>query len=348
MIKRFTLVCLLTQALFLSASAQTVITYAGQAMREGDVLSLKVISDTIKAGASGANQVWDYSKAKTTTDFVINYNANNSQVAIPGNAFACNENNERTSYFQITPQKKLYYGLSTSKVEIRFDEPITELAFPFAYQSEINGLMKGSYTEGGITSAIDGTYKTVADAWGTLILPNGVKLKNVLRVTSTRDYKHDVMGTPFHIVVTRYAFYVSNSRYAVLQIKEATMKCDCGCNSREYSAYYNPNVKAECAKPEEPESTVAQAKFEYKVYPNPFEKDVRLDYTLKANASIKIVVLDLQGHEVKTVAEEQKTAGSYSQYLNIEGSHSQNYILQMKVNNAVYTEHLIKKAKGSK
>lgn len=347
MIKKFTFVFLFLQAILLTASAQTVISYSAQAMRQGDVLTLKTL-DTISAGNAGANQVWDYSKAKIGADFTINYNENPGEVYIPGNAFACNENGGQTTYFQITPQKKLYYGLSTPTVDIRFDEAIEELSFPFAYGSETKGDMKGTYSQGGITSPINGTYKSVADAWGTIILPNGVKHKNVLRVKSTRDYKHDVMGTPFHITVTRYAFYSSNSRYAVLQIKDATLSCECGCNSKEYAAYFNPAAKAECAKPEQTETAASKPKFEYKIYPNPFEKELRLDYKLQSAAKVKISVVDLRGQAIKVFEEAEKAAGSYSQFIEIEGAHSQNYILQMQVNDVLYTQSLIKKPKGSK
>lgn len=347
MIKKITIVCFFLQALVLGASAQTVLTYANNAMHPEDVLSLKTL-DTISAGNAGANQTWDYSKAKTGADFVINYNTNPGQVYIPGNAFACNENNERNSYFQITRDKKLFYGLSTATVDIRFDEPLAELSFPFQYQSEIAGPMNGTYTEGGVSSRITGTYKTLADAWGTLVLPNGVKLKNVLRVKSTRDYKHDIMGTAYDISVTRYAFYSKNSRYAVLQIKEATLKCDCGCNSTEYGAYFNPSVRDECEKVESSKPAANKTKFEYKAYPNPFEAEIRIDYKLDAYAKVEISVLDLQGKEIKKVEENEKGAGAYSLLVNLDGGHSQNYILQMKVNDTLYTEKLIKKQKGRK
>lgn len=347
MIKKFTIVCLFIQAFTLSLSAQTVLTYEKNAMHVADVLSLKTL-DTISAGNAGANQVWDYSKAKIGTDFVINYNANPGELYIPGNAFACNENNERNSFFQITTDKKLYYGLSTPTTDIRFDEPLVELSFPFQYQSEITGEMKGTYTQGGISAPIIGTYKTIADAWGTIILPNGMKLKDVLRVKSTRTYKHDIMGAAYNISVTRYAFYSKNSRYAVLQIKEATITCDCGCNSKEYGAYFNPTVKAECEQIEETKPTANKTKFEYKAYPNPFEGEIRVDYKLDSYANIELSILDLQGKEIKKVEEDAKGAGTYSILVDLNGGHSQNYILQIKVNDVLYTEKLIKKQKGRK
>lgn len=338
--RKITFGILLIQAFSLSLSAQTVITYKTHAMTQGDVLSLKQI-DTISPGNAGPNQVWDYSSAKVVSDFVINYNANsNADWNIPGDAFACDENKERTSYFQMTATQKLYYGLTAKTAKIIFDTPIVELSFPFAYNDEANGVMKGSYTENTLTAPINGTYTTKADAWGTLILPNGVKLHNVLRVKSVRDYNHEANGSMYHVVATRYAFYSAYSRYPVLQIKSATSTCECGCNGKEYAAYFNPSVKEETiVAPKEK----CDPKITYKVFPNPFDKDFELDYKLTGTAKVKICILDINGKTVAILQDKQQEEGSYSLTKDLGSYAAMNYILQIQVNDQVYTEKLIKK-----
>ncbi len=339
---------LLILATSLSLSAQVVLTKSSHGMQIGDALILKTISDTISAGEGGANQTWDFSGVKYGDDFLIDYNENTDpDMGMSGYALACSENGERTSFCQITDNSKLYYGLKTSDVTIKFDEPLKELAFPFSYESEISTEMTGTYIdESGYANPITGTSTVKADGYGTIILPNGVKLENVLRVAILRDYKHETHGSPYHIVVKQYAFYSENSRYAVLQIKDATMKCNCGCNGKDYKAYFNPNVSALSKNSSQSESgniSSDQKVLTYNVYPNPFKEDISIEYKLYKDAKVKISVLDLNGKEVKVLQNKKQEEGSYFITDKIAGKGAQHMILQFKVGDKVYNEKLIKK-----
>ncbi len=344
--KKFTTTLLTILTATLTLSAQVTLTKSSHSMQIGDALIIKTITDTISAGEAGANQTWDFSKAKYNGDFLINYNQNtDTDMGMSGYALACTENGERTSFCQITDDSKLYYGMKTEKVTIKFDEPLKELAFPFSYGSELSTEMKGAYIEDGYSNPITGTSTVKADGYGTLILPNGVKLENVLRVAIVRDYNHETHGLPYHMVVKQYAFYCKESRYAVMQIKDASMKCDCGCNGREYRAYFNPNVTqaSNCTKPIVENSSSIKHKFTYKEYPNPFTDDITVEYQLFEAAKVKISVLDLNGKMMKVLQNKKQEEGSYTVTDKIDGKGAQNLILQIKVGDQVYNEKLIKK-----
>ena len=341
---RLTLMFLALPVMLLSLSAQTVLTYATHGMQEGDVLTLTGLTG-INAGDGGANQIWDFSNAKVAGTHTIDYNANPKANRNAEKAFACLQDNNTTVYHSISDKAKLYYGLSTDNVDIAFEKPITELTFPFGYQSQVSGEMKGAYSDlaAGKTYSINGMYSVTADGYGTLILPNGVILSNVLRIIYVKDYTQDAGGASYHITVKHYLYYAAESRYAVLQIKDAQTSCDCGCNSNELTACYNPDVTAIAInEPKLQNAPKMASEFNYTLYPNPVEKELRIDYDILENAKIKINVLDFSGKKVKAVANVKQELGAYSAFANVEDLTNGTYVLEMQVNDKVYTEIFIK------
>ncbi|GHT31787.1 hypothetical protein FACS189434_02190 [Bacteroidia bacterium] len=324
----------------MNLSAQTVLTYATHGMQKGDVLTLTELAN-ITAGDGGANQIWDYSAAtlngKTST---LDYQSTD------GKTFAVLQNGDMTVNHSVSDKGKLYYGLQSENAIIEFDEPLTELAFPFRYQSQVAGDLKGTYTDlnSGKAEKIDGAYSVTADGYGTLILPNGVTLSKVLRVTYVKDYTQDLGNASYHITVKHYLYYAAESRYPVLQIKDAKTSCDCGCNHNELTAAYNANVTPQVApkqRVEAPQNLVAELL--YTVYPNPTDKELHIDYDILANAKVKISLLDFSGKKVKNVLNAKQELGAYSTAVNVENLPSGNYILELQVNDKVYTEKIIKK-----
>lgn len=342
--RNFTLAFLVLQTISFSLLAQTVLTRSANELQVGNQVTLTRI-DTVSPGSEGPNQVWDFSSANTFEDYVINFNADGAK---PNTAFsknfACVENNERTNYIQITPTQRLYYGTSTEKGVIKFDQPLVELTYPFAYGSEVKGAMNGTFTRDDFTVPITGVYSVKADAWGTLILPSGMKLDNVLRVTSIREYDQEFLGSDYHYTVKRYAFYAPGLRYAVLQIKDVVFDCiNCACDGKEYKAYFNAEAKSDAT-----EEDASTAHFRYKVYPNPFESVMKIDYSIEATAKIRMSLVDLMGREIKVLLNKTQDAGVYSISNDMSGYHASNLVLRMQVNDIVYTEVLIKKERCSK
>jgi hypothetical protein len=337
---KFTYVVLFLQILLFPLLAQTVINYPAQVMQDGDVISLRRL-DTISPGNAGDNQIWDYSNAKMGDNYVIKC----KQTETTDNtvkSFACNENGERTSFYTISPSKKLYNGFTSSTSKVIFDEPIEDMSYPFYYNSEIDGVMKGTYTKNGENSTIDGTYKIVADAWGTLLLPNGKTLKNVLRVKTYEEY-NQYAETTYHIIANKYAFYSSDSSYPVLQIKDGDITCDCGCNRREYNAFFNESVTSTLNNNINNKNNSGSPKFTYEVFPNPFQTEFKLNYSIQASAKINITILDLSGKQIQVLLNSTQEQGTYSIIANLDGPHGAVFILKMEVNDVVYSEKIIKK-----
>ncbi|MDR1698335.1 MAG: hypothetical protein LBR75_00720, partial [Prevotellaceae bacterium] len=148
MIRKITVVTLFLQLMMLPLSAQTVLTYANNAMKEGDSVELKVLKESVSAGNAGAIQVWDFSNAEVSDQAsAIDYDADFSAMSKNGaQAFACTHDGGRITYYDITSTAKLYKEVQTPGGNIVFDEPIKELAFPFRYGDKIQGKMAGTHT----------------------------------------------------------------------------------------------------------------------------------------------------------------------------------------------------------
>ncbi len=81
-----------------------------------------------------------------------------------------------------------------------------------------------------------------------------------------------------------------------------------------------------------------------KLYPNPFKEDLIISYSLKEQATVKVLLSDLQGG-IKTVLENNKTQekGDYRYFL--DGTHLKKgaYVVSVFVNNERKTRVIIKK-----
>ena len=343
--QKITILLLMMPMMLMTLSAQTVLTYATHGMQEGDVLALTGLTDfKIGIGNGGENQVWDFSNAKITGNIqTIEYNANPDA----GKSFACLMDKKSTVFHSVSNKEKLYYGLRSNNAKVEFEQPIKELTFPFQYQSQISGEMKGTYTilASGKKETIDGNYSVTADGWGTIILPNRVTLHNVLRVVYVKDYAQTMGNMQYHITVKHYLYFAAESRYAVLQAREVKHSCNCGCNSNEMTACYNadvvPFVQNNKTQPQNlPE--IASG-FNYTLYPNPVKTELRVDYKiLDENAKITISIIDLAGKKLKSIISKKQELGSYSIANNIANLPNGTYVLEIQVNDKVYTETFIK------
>jgi len=339
--RNLTLVLLALPMMLMTLSAQTVLTYATHGMQEGDVLTLTKLTD-FNVGNGGANQVWDFSNAQENGIETIDYNINPNASPSAKKSFACLMNKKTTVFHTISNTEKLYYGLSSNNARVDFETPIKEMMFPFQYQSQILGEMKGTYTtlSSGRTEKIDGNYSVTADGWGTLILPNGVTLKNVLRVVYFKDYSQTMWNIDYQIEVKHYLFYAAESRYPVLQVKDVKTTCDCVCKFSELTACYNPNVVAN--KKPQPQIVPEILEFNYTLYPNPVKTELQVEYYISANAKIKMSILDLTGKKLKTIVNTKQDLGSHSVATNVQNFTNGIYVLEIQVNDKVYTETFIK------
>ncbi|MHB9013091.1 MAG: T9SS type A sorting domain-containing protein [Ignavibacteriaceae bacterium] len=79
----------------------------------------------------------------------------------------------------------------------------------------------------------------------------------------------------------------------------------------------------------------------YQNFPNPFNPDTRIKYTLKSNGHAKIIVYDLAGKEVNVLIDEYKNAGPYEIKFTPKNLSSGIYYYKLFINNYMITKKMI-------
>ncbi|MCK9156264.1 MAG: T9SS type A sorting domain-containing protein [Paludibacteraceae bacterium] len=341
----------LTVALLLTAGcfAQNVITYKNNALRAGDYRHLKQI-EYKESTAGGANQVWDYSNAKEINSKMYINQAENGVAANKSDlALVCDEGGSKNTYFEISKTQKKYFGLESKNTKISFEEPIVDLKFPFSYGDIIGGAMIGTYKSGNNEYPIDGNYFTSADAWGTLMLPDGNVYYNTLRIKVEKTYTQEVGKSKYEIHTVRYQYFAEGVRYPVLIVLESDIKtdCNCACNNKTSEAFYETPMyfTGKLRSITEKDSEPVIENFEYSVSPNPFSTELTTSFSLTKNARIDIELMDLNGKIVKNVVNEKLEAGDYTYTTNTAELSAGQYTIVVRVGKKLYTSKLIKENK---
>lgn len=208
--------------------------------------------------------------------------------------------------------------------------------------------MIGTYTpNNGEVSYIDGNYITTADAWGTLVLPDGNTYRNVLRVKVTKNYTQNFGKTNYKINTTRYQYFAEGARYPVLIVVESETSSDSGCKCggkfgemyMETPAVYENDAIKSAPKAGELEYT---AEFNYLASPNPFTETINLAFTMGENAQVSVDILDMNGRVLKSFLNESLAAGQHVYDFNASFLTAGQYALRIQVGDKTYTNVMLK------
>lgn len=348
--KTFTLTILL--AMLTSVTfAQYRLTYDANVLRPGDYRNMKQI-EYAPQGEAGENKVWDFSKSKIVKDMYINQEKDLSNSSAEGFRLSCDEGGKKNTLFEITSTEKRYFGMESANTTIKFEEAIVDLFFPMSYGDAKMGPMVGTYETANLVSYIDGSYITKADAYGTLILPDGNVYYNTLRVKVEKNYKQEFGKYNYDIKTIRYQYFTEGARYPVLIAVESEVTSDCNCKcgnstSKEMfmetpAVYGNDaikNVKVRGSKKNE------VSDFNYLVTPNPFTEFINVALTTEKEADITIDILDMNGKIMKELMSEKISAGQQSFNFNVSSLNPGKYALRITVDGKSYTNKLLKAEK---
>lgn len=157
------------------------------------------------------------------------------------------------------------------------------------------------------------TLKTLHAISLTLLAPNGVKLDITKKITGPDLYWSQTGDTVKIGILDIYAqHFITPADTNLLEITgdfeilsvEATQILPGG-----ETVYLTPSVSA--AKPTGDLSRITVASFDA-IYPNPFNPETRLAFSLPEDAPVKIEVYNILGRKVATVTDERFSAGSHS------------------------------------
>jgi len=76
-------------------------------------------------------------------------------------------------------------------------------------------------------------------------------------------------------------------------------------------------------------------------YPNPFNPNTTIEYNLKRNSEVKVIIYDILGKEVSTLVNEKQQIGKYKLNLNVTGLSSGTYFYSLVVDGLTDTKKMI-------
>jgi hypothetical protein len=170
-----------------SLNAKNTITKSLNCFRSGDNIEKQQV-EFKDPGRKGENIVWDFSQLKAVNE---NYKVRYFKpVKADSDTLFINCLEHKTLYkFAILGDSIFMSGFENSGSRLSIVKPELFLSYPFTYGDSIESVSEGSgsYLNALLSNSKGRTY-TVADAAGTLILPDGDTLKDVLRTRSEHIY----------------------------------------------------------------------------------------------------------------------------------------------------------------
>lgn len=293
--------------------SQLVLRYETHALQAGDNHYFVLANNDVEEGPAGPHRTWDFSGLQPTGDLTSHMlNVNQVEGAVQAIPEANTIIEEFGNNFCFKVEKNIIkdYGvISCGNTVTHYDEPSVKMVFPFSYQSSYQGNFSGTTGNGkGYTAAIHGTYRLEGDAFGTLILPGGVEVRNVLRHKTIITH---TSGDCSYATIT-YRWYCSSIRYPLLTIIRQE-----GPNGTKTirTAYYG-NLEEIRQKQQTEEdmlkSTVDVGNLKLYISPNPYKNEFDVKYTLPVDAEVIISLYDINAKEVATITLGRQESGNYS------------------------------------
>jgi hypothetical protein len=276
-------------------------------------------------------------------------------------------------YYRLINDSLLQLGHENPSVILEYTSPMTLMHFPLNYGQTVSSAYKseGLYS-GTVDIRTQGTMNTTADAYGKMILPSGDTLSPVLRVKTVQtifdipdknSYTTDETNNAGKQLET-CRWYSKGYRYPVF---ETVRNINLADNTEIFTTAFffppqdhlyldtdpeNLALLDELWKETENDNqaddpTTKTISLEdimiCKMYPNPVESYLNLEYELKEDAKVSFELYSLDGMPVKKIAPKNKTKGIYYETLDCSSLQPKNYVLRISANNLFVKEIIIKK-----
>lgn len=319
-------------ALTLSATtvlAQPTITSA-TAGGVGDVFSISTVNvEAFDPGPSGAGVTWDFSgitlTGATTSYTYVNPATTPYADDFPDANVAAEQGGGIYSYYKITSSEWSLQGLYPATLSMVYSDPEVLMNFPMSYGDTFSDDFFCNYFAGYETNR-DGSVTVEADAYGTLILPDG-SYDNVLRVVLYETVSEEFIGLPYtsDYEITNYFYLREGTKGPLFQYSYFEMGGPFPSTSE--NASINNLIGAVGVENNVADNTIS-------LFPNPAQSIAIVD-TRNLQADV-IEIYDLSG---RIVLQSNPSAQSYST-IDISSLAEGTYIVRVVSAAATYSNTL--------
>lgn len=175
------------------------------------------IIDGIEAGQSGKNAVWDFRNYETFLEFPLQY--------VKDSLGYVRKQPRLYQFYAVLGDTIYLRGYRTPMEHMSYHHALPLLRHPIQYGDSVMGLFagKGIYCKR-YPIRHDGMTKTTVDGMGTILLPNGARLENVMRVhtMTTCDILYEGKAenlmdsaSSYREVEDTYSWYVEGDRHPI-------------------------------------------------------------------------------------------------------------------------------------
>jgi len=286
----FTLFILLVATI--AAKAQPTIT-SNVLPLKGDTILMSLDSTIVSPGVSGANVSWDFSTSIKQDIFIERVYldpVNTPYAAMFPNAKLCRTDGIGSVYSywdNSNATKSVYYGFVEKNIyDQNFNTlPLNYYKFPITFGQSFIDSLSAVTNPGALVGK--GKYNFIADAWGSLKLPNKT-VPNVLRTKSLIYIGDSNPPVNSYSLTIEYAWYQAFKKEPLLVISTVTI--DHVLNKKLVIFDNTSKVGVNETK------SIENINF----YPNPASDLLYLELNdLSLNEDIELFIFDIQGKEQK-------------------------------------------------
>ena len=326
------------------------------AVRIGDRITSQAVGIS-NVGDGGKGIVWDFSEIDVYDDMRTYVYAGENEDSV------IRVSRKSAETYIISRDSLLIISAEDRLRRADFDIPLLRMSYPLAYGDSVNAPFsaRGTYCDRRYFT-ITGQTTTKADGWGRLLLPDGSKFDNVLRVKAmrhadlsmSRDTTVVGMGDKRHITELTYEWYVPGYRYPLLEIMERISFDEQGERIASASEAWMTTPGGIDATGDILNETI-RANGTYEEYSKQTDKQeccglltdygisvngntVIADYTLASDADITFLVSDVSGVIYKHSAYNGVKAGAHTETMDCSGLRKGQYILYINVSGRSYAD----------
>ncbi len=318
----------------LQIQAQPTLLRETHGLRAGDIHINRIVNFPDK-GKAGKDVIWDFSELKeegTKISYIKEAEDGEGADNYP-TANITIDDGKNNFFYDVSDKYLKYVGLYTGKSIIYFNEPIIRMQYPFSFGQSISNEFRGEGMYGiqGLSN-ISGEISVNADAYGTLILPNGI-IKNALRVKTQSRILEVVFCGYTETITTKYLWYIQNERYPVFALLETESRSSNSEPQISKKAYYSEKVLASRNKSTTAVEEYLDENHAYQVYPNPTNDKVTININMAKKENISASLYDMNGRKLKSVINNQKAnKGSHTFNFSMRSANIPDGIYFIKIN----------------
>ncbi len=339
--KKILLSLLLLSTLVIN-SQNLILTKAANEAVIGDTSRVYIIDTTaytggLNAALTGTNMVWTYTNLVATSNKLTSAYINPTSVPSATGYAGCTvvQNQGTTNSFyksSTTPSTQTeFMGVNSTSLTLKFTNTAVSARYPFTIGDSFSDSYSGSFTFS-LSGTATGNATVTADGAGTLNLPYGITLTNVLRVKSVQTTSLNAIIINGTINQTVYYFYHSSQKFPILTINYQSIAI---AGSPTISASVSGNINNFTVGLKENNFNVVNSN----LYPNPARDIFNVKFNNSLNELASIEIYNLTGQLAKTVV--LGNSSSIDQNVSLQGLKSGIYMVKTILGNRNSIKKLI-------